>query len=1080
MIERAVGCLENRGFHLSYAAHGIPLRSCRRLHSAFWSHGAGSIDLPSWWIALLQLPQAKEASKIIQKDIKTRFLDFLYPSQALTFIRKDTGTGSAVVRQHRQIVTAHQRSRAYASLPTDASLHPSCPAIPYEAKESPQQSADEEISRDKREEDPRKQLDNLLSDADGKANLSGLWKTYLEIQSLALTLNPQQILEFLRCLAKSGSKVNQQRLLQVFGSLPITERKSIHYSYAITAALNCGKIEAAVRLHSEALLGTHVSIGTSSLLAYTVQQRFWQVAVETWQAYWSHKEGSIQGSDIWVGIDTIPLPELWDSALSAIDFATNLTELADSGVAAAARGFALQLALRSFAVRNTKGDSVHDARHLKPSVVGLEYPNADKQRQLFEKALSLQAPTYELYESAILQALSFETRPYDAQALRFYQALRANAHITPAPDMLEALLRQSCKSRSRAGILLILDDFRFYHKTLSKRMFQLAVTGLAIQGHHTAIEILLKEYVLLHGKIVSSYIANSILEAHKRRGEVKTVVETFKSLEGCYGFKPDGTSYNTVVSTHARVGDAEGASTWYNRLLDSGFMPTQHTLVSLMAMFAKRGDLEEVEKLLRQSELTYGYETGTAMINVLVSAHLKSEKLAEAERLVNRVLETAETVPRQSLTRMWNYLLHAFAMRGDLQKVASLHQRMRANNIPSDALTFAALMQGFSIARRPGAAYKILNDIMPRLGIKATSVHYAICMGSFFKIKEYVKIFVLYSRMLENGIKPDLSVHNYLIRAAAGFDNRKGSKSTTGSDQPKYEIAREAFEQAVKDLDPTDLATTDLIQFVGETRLDEFFTSSYFSYLIFLHGKEKATDYVKIIYDKYQQTKSDLNMDVESTPPIKMLSALMAADLEEGNHDALDHYWDLCLQRARKLACRAGAEHSERGWVLPARRFILNIHLRHYMRSLIDRSKYDEIGKVIEHLHHCGFELDSRSWNFYVRTLLRSNNMLLAFETCEKELMPGWLGWEPRMDRQVRGSLNSRQPKHLEPHRRMPDYRTLVYLVAAFVDARSSLGAEGDIPSSQQLYNVAPKSVDAATSLPHIFDKIQEKWLARR
>ncbi|CAF9937347.1 MAG: hypothetical protein HETSPECPRED_000505 [Heterodermia speciosa] len=1102
MIERAVGCLEKRGIRSSYAEHGIPLRSYRRLHSAFWSHGAGSIDLPSWWIALLQLPQTKEASEAAQEDTKPRFLDFLYPSQALVFIQKNISADSAIVRRHRQIVIAHQRSRAYASLTPDALLDPSDRATPLDAKEHTRQPADDDIHRDMtRAEHLKTQLDDFLLIDDGEADLSELWKVYLEIQNLALTLHPRQILRLLRCLTNSRSKVNQERSLQIFGSLPVTERKSIHYSYAISAALNTDKIEAATRLHSEASLGINVSIGTSSLLSYTVERRLWQVAVETWQAYWNHKVRNVESSDIWADVDTIPLIELWDCTLSALDFAAKLTELADTGAAASARGFALQLALRSFALRDTQDDSIHNITiiyglkqvgtfyqvrrgntefkqsHFKPdSQIGVEHVNVEKQRQLFDKATSLQAPTYELYESATRQALSFSTKPYVTQALKFYQALRANAHITPTPNLLEALLRQVCEIKSQAGILLILDDYRHYHGTLTRDIYQLAIRGLAKQGHLRVVETLLEEYHLHYGKITSSSVANSILEAHKNRAEVKPVVETFKSLEDRYGFKPDRHSFEIVIATHARVGDVEGASTWYNSLLDSGLKPSSGGLVRLMTMFAKRGDVEVVKRLLRQSE-AFGFETNIAMINRLVLAYVTNRQLADAEKLVHEVLQTTEKVSQKSYAWMWNCLLNAFAMRGNLEKVTDLHRKMRANDIPSDAVTFAALMNGFSIMKQPKLAHRILTDVMPQLGIMATSHHYSICMGGYLRTNLYHKVFSLYSEMLEKGIQADTGVHNILIRAAACIDAGGSLRSTIGSDQQIYELARRTFEQAMEDLDPAVLATSN--HFTGVNRLDESFTSSYFSYLIFIHGKQRATDQVKDLYDRYIKVKLDLNMDVESILPYQMLSALMAADLKIGNHDAVDNFWDLSLKSARKLAHRAGTKYSNPGWVLPARRFILNVHLRHYMQSLLARSKDDEISNVIKHLHSCGYELDSKTWNFYIKALLRNNKVLLAFEYCEKELMPGWAAREPRMNAAIRRHLRTRQPTMLELDQgiRMPDYQTLVNLTAAFVESQSLIGAEGGIPATQRLSEVAPKTVDVVSRLPRIKDRLQRKLL---
>lgn len=943
-------------------------------------------------------------------------------------------------------------------------------------------------------------LDQLLLVDDHEASHTELWKIYLDLRNRSVTLHPRQIVKLLRRLARSDSKEDLKRLLELFDSIPKEGRKSIHYSYAISAALNHDDLEASVRLHAEALSSVHVPIGTSSLLSYVIERELWQVAIETWQAYWSHEEVYPQRTDIWIGVDTIPLPELWSRASSAIDFAAGMTDLADSSAAAASREFALQLTLRSFALRSSTNDDVHKttnvyglrrvkvfrdpnrqfhSRLLKPGVVETQHPNVDRHQQLFDKAIRLQAPTAKLYEAAIYQVLSFKSLLHTTRALGYYQIFRENAHTIPTPELLETLLDQLCAIHSEAGILLILNDYRYYHRKLSLKAFRKAIPAFAFQGNRKAVEDLLNELVAWKGKIENSSIANAILHVCIRRGEVKRAVESFHEIESRYGFKPDSSSFNAVIETHARVGDMEGASAWYNRLLENNLKPNGRTLIPLMAMFAKRGDLDSVQQLLRQSEV-YGVETDIAMIDTLVLAQVKNDQLETAETLVYDALETVEKVPHKSRTRMWNYLLNAFALRGNLDKITTLHRKMRDEKIPSNATTFAALMHGLSIKRQPAAAYRVLTEIMPQLGFLPTALHYAICMSGYLLNKSYRRIFTLYADMLERDVRPDMSVHNVLIRAAVAIDSQKKQLTDAAPDQQRYELARQTFEQALKDQDPKLLATTDPIKFVGVNRLDVSFSSSYFSYLIFVFGTRKAMEDVKNLYKRFDDTKRDLRMDIEDIPPIQMLSALMVANLGDKDYEAVDQCWEMSLDGARKLARRFGARISEPGWVLPARRFILNVHLRIYLRSLVLRSRHKDIPQLLEQLHQCGYELDSKTWNYYIQILVQDDQVLLAFELCEKELMSGWKGWEPSNVRYVKKVLHYRQPKQLEPRRRLPSYETLVYLAAAFVDAQSSVSVGGGKPMSQQLFHVAPKTVDAVYHLPRFNnDRLQTRLLKR-
>ena len=499
MIERAAGCLEKGGICLARSATRIPPRSHRLLQPTFWTHGAGNIELPSWWIAFLQASDTKDVFNEYRTTTPSSFFDFLVPPKTIQYLQKQTNLDTTIFRRQRRIRSNHQRSRAYASQTADALL----------SDQGEDTLVDESISR---EEAQSRRLDHILAEDDYQTDHAELWAAYLELRDLSVPLESRQILRLLRALGRSGSKDDQERLLQLFESIPMNERKSIHYSHAISAALNHDKLEAAVRLHAQALSEIRVSIGTSSLLSYAIERELWQVAIETWQTYWNHKEVYFDHSDIWVGVDMISLPELWIRALSAVDFATSMTSLADGGAAAAAREFALQLTYKAFTIRNILDSSVHQTTHvyglkkalewrtadrkfytrlLRPGVVEIQYPNIERHQQLFEKAVHLQAPTLDLFTLAITQALSFGSRQYTTLALRYYQALREHTHLTPTPRLLQKMLSSLCTIHSEAGISLILNDYRYYHPFLPVRVFRQAISEFADQGNRKAVEELL-------------------------------------------------------------------------------------------------------------------------------------------------------------------------------------------------------------------------------------------------------------------------------------------------------------------------------------------------------------------------------------------------------------------------------------------------------------------------------------------------------------------------------------------------------------------------------------------------------------
>jgi len=1105
MRERLAGCLGKGGQQLHRAVSRPPHRSHRLLHSAFWTHGAGDIDLPSWWLSLLQLPQAKQDEQTGRANTGPRFLEFLYPSQTLAFIRKYAIADPAVQRRHQRIRKVHQRSREYASIAADDVGHFQGSTL-LEAETSKEEARIKSVVGeicsidDVRREALLSQLDELLLHDDPNAKHLPLWQTYLELQDLSVPLLPRQLVRMMRCLSRSAASTDQERLIDIFKSICVANRRSIHYSYVVSAALRLDRLELAVRLHKEALDRIQGSVGTSALLRYTIERNVWQVAIETWQGYLEKQGRTFRASEnleIWDSVDAFSLPDLWEKASSALDFASRVQDLAGDLAVAPARSFALQLTSRSLLLGHAKTANVDEVKTVfnpyakkgkdmnrptspyKPGFIARLHPSVDRHEAMMNKAIGLHGPPKQLYTAAISQVLTFTTRAYDALALKYYRALRELADYTPSMATVVAMLRRLCSIHSSAGIFMVLNDFRFYFGDIPSNLLELVIPEFAHQGNRTAVADLLREYRLKTPIIEDSQVANAMLYVCNRRGETKNLPGIFQSLHRDYSFEPDLRSWKTAIATYARVGDVDEATKWFNEFLDSNIKPDSQIFIHIMSMFAKRGDLDAVKQLLRQSA-DLGVSTEIGMIDCLVLAQIHYGDLHNAETLVEEALNTVEDVPQSSRTRMWNYLLNAHALRGDLEKVTILHRRMRENKIPSDGITFAALMQSLIVTDRTRGAFQILRQIMPQAGVRPTALHYGLIMSSWLRRKWYRKIFNLYSEMLKNKIKPTMGTQNYIVRAAALKDVEERAKAAENNDQAQHERAQQTIDQTLADMDPMDLATGEPIRFVGNLRLDDAFLSSHMAYMVNIYGRERSLDKATRMYDRYVGKRRQFDMDVDTSPPINMLSALMVASQNSQDYDTVSKCWHLSLEKGQILARRQNANISDPGWVLPSRRYILNTHLRIYVNSLVAQYRFREIDETIDHLHHCGYVLDSRSWNQYIIALLQGGQRVKAFELCEHELMPGWEGWArlgPVYSSAIRRNTRRKQSKYLQPYRRHPQYDTMVHLAAAFVSAQSESRDRWGRTEIDRLGKVAPRTVSAVYNLPRLDDFTQRTVL---
>lgn len=1099
MREWLISCLKKGGPRLYQPLPSHPYRSHRRLHSAFWSHGAGNIDLPSWWNSLLQITQAGEENDVENRGLGPQFLEFLYPSQTSAFIRKYAMADLAVLKRHQRIRKVHQSPRDYVSVAVDDS------GLSHNIAELQNNVAEQtenlkHVARGissidvVRRESLLARLDELLLHDDPDAQHLPLWRTYQELRSIPEPLLPRQLVRMMRCLSRSRTSIDQERLVDLFTSIPIPERRFIHYSYSVSAALRLDRLTFALQIHKEALARRRGCIGTSALIQYAFGKNLWQVAIETWQESLDKQGSTLDSFRVWDGAGLLPLPELWSKASSALDYALQIRDLTGEDAARSARDFALQITLQILLLVDTKKTNLDDAKsafvsdfsavkgsstrtiskRTKSKLIARIHPNVDRHEDMINKAIALQAPAKQLYTDAIYQVLLFKARAFDALALKYYRALRDLSDGIPLRATVIAMLRRLCAIQSSAGIFMLLNDFRFYYGDIPLHLLESVIPVLAHQGNVQAVDDLLQEYHSKTSTIVHSRVANAFLYVYNRRGETRRLPEAFHSLRTKYNFEPDRRSWNTIVASYARIGDVDAASKWFNDFLDSNIKPDKHTFIYMMSMFAKRGDPDAVKQLLRQSA-ELGISTDMGMIDCLVLAQVHNGETQNAENLIEEAITTVENVPMSSRTRMWNYVLNAYALRADLDKVTNLHRRMRESGIPSNGTTFAALMQCLAITGRPRAAYQILTEIMPQADVSPTPLHYGILMSGYLRRKQYGTVLRLYSQMLEKDLKPTMATQNYLIRAAAQGDMEERARSSGSNDQALYARAQAVLEQTLTDISPMDLAVTEPVKFVGHLRLDDAFTVSHFAYMVYMYGRSRALDKATEMYDRYIEKRADSDMDLGTSPPINMLGALMLASRNAADYETVEKCWRLSLSKAEILARRTNANTSEPGWVLPARRYMMNRHLRYYISSLEVQQRLEDIERAVDHLCHCGFALDSRSWNQYIVILLKNNQSRKAFDLCEKELMPDWEGWAPlgHFGDKLSKNMQRRQSRHLNPHRRHPQYDTMVHLAAAFVSAQSGARDRWGRTEIDRLAKVAPRTVKAVYNLPRVDDNLQ-------
>ncbi|KAL8853841.1 MAG: hypothetical protein Q9221_001312 [Calogaya cf. arnoldii] len=1073
MIERVTACLENGGKHVLRRIS--KQQTHRSLHSAFWSHGAGKIDLPSWWLALLQVPSSPNQTWSFNKsapDVPQTtpnafgLLDFLYPGETLAFIRKFMSGNASAVRHRRRSRLLLQRSRTYTSAAeTPVGLRPSHENTAQSSSngESAEEVADLDHPGGQVGRELRREFKRVLRTNEHSLNTHELWQKYQELQKMSVQLGSGDYTMLFERFSATKTPFAFKCIKNLISDIPRPERTYFHYDHAVFAALEQKDLDGAMRLHRKATAQFGYLHGSSMILKYSVQHSKWECAEEIWKHHLDRERAHVWQPDIWRGMDSLRGPELMASAAGAVSQAIGRAQNSTPDVAHLTRSLAISLMRRALSTRNIEFD---------PSI----------QLQMLRKSRQLQQPDLSPFKAAVFQNLSFGRRngKHNDAALELYRSIRADLNLVPDSRLLMAMLKRFSALRNSQGMYEVLEDFRKHHEAPPKEAYPLMMAQFARHGDFGAVDELFRDFIDRYGKGEIQRHARNLFYACFRRAEADRADSVLMSLREAYGYKPDLEAWNILIATYARVGNYDGAMSLLENLIAANVTPGNSTYGILMGMFAKTSDYDTTSALYEQA-ISAGIKPTTSMVNSLVLALLSADRFDEAYQVVQEAVSMdLDDAPNQPRTRMWNTLLTHCALNKQLDKVAEVQKRMHEAGVPFDDMTYAALMQSLCIKNMPGAALRIKNVIMRSNGVRPTTLHYSILMGGFMKTNEPNKVLLLAKEMLKNNINPTFSSQNQLLRVASKVDEREDDEKNAGDQPFQARRAEEVMRQALETLNPMELAPFGPKPRAQSNPVNVAFYSTYFSYMIYLYGKKRSFDRVVGLYDEYISTAQKVHGNAGALPPVEFLSALMVTHLNAGEHAETEKCWHLAVEKSEQLARKVGADTSQPGWVLHKYRFTLALPLTRYMQSLHACSRVDDIATTVDYLQYAGYRLSVHNWNKYSQILAQAGKSQLAFEICEKHLMNGWPGWEHfgspvRAKNKIKKQWN---PTSLDRGRPFPHYETLVYLAGVYLDLKSMPYGTGR-ETLQDVERLAPRAMEAVLKMPNFDDAIQHSVLRR-
>lgn len=172
---------------------------------------------------------------------------------------------------------------------------------------------------------------------------------------------------------------------------------------------------------------------------------------------------------------------------------------------------------------------------------------------------------------------------------------------------------------------------------------------------------------------------NILLKGYCQQLQIDKAKELIREMTDNAGIVPDVVSYNILIDGCILVDDSAGALSYFHEMRARGIAPSKISYTTLMKAFAVSG----------QPKLAY-----KVFDEMTKDSRVKVDIVA------------------------WNMLVEGYCRLGLVEEAKKIVQKMRENGFYPNVSTYGSLANGIALARKPGEALLLWNEIKDRCGMK--------------------------------------------------------------------------------------------------------------------------------------------------------------------------------------------------------------------------------------------------------------------------------------------------------------------------------------------------------------------------
>ncbi|XP_009420355.2 pentatricopeptide repeat-containing protein At3g09650, chloroplastic [Musa acuminata AAA Group] len=245
-----------------------------------------------------------------------------------------------------------------------------------------------------------------------------------------------------------------------------------------------------------------------------------------------------------------------------------------------------------------------------------------------------------------------------------------------------------------------------------------------------------------------SRMYTTLMKGYVKEGRVEDVIRMTRAmqLEADPASHPDHVTYTTVISALIKVGAMDRARSVLADMGNAGVPANRVTYNVLLKGYCQQLQLDEAKVLVRDMSKHAGIEPNVVSYNILIdgcilvddsagalayfnemrehgitpskvsyTTLMKAFALSDQPKLAHKVFDEMEKDPRVKVDRVaYNMLIEGYCRLGLIEEAKKIVEKMKQNGFQPDVATYGSLANGIALARKPGEALLLWNEVKER------------------------------------------------------------------------------------------------------------------------------------------------------------------------------------------------------------------------------------------------------------------------------------------------------------------------------------------------------------------------------